>query len=400
MSATTPNNPANNPANNPRPKLRLVHCIGSMRVGGAERQLSELIRRLPRERFEQSLVLLREEGALLDVVRSTGCEIFSLDYGQRFRSTDPRCYAALLRVLWRYVRFLRRRRPHILHAQLYWANQLSVLAGRLAGVPVIITSRLQLSDYKEGRPLLQRLENLANRGTTAIFANSQAVRRDMLEHERVNPNIIKIIYNAVVLDDYHAPDVEPLRREFNIRPDELVLVAVANLHRYKGHEELIRATKALMDRGHRLRLLLPGADRGYRSHLEALVAELGVGDRVHLPGERHDIAAFQALSDIVIHPSHQEGFSNAILEAMTAGKPMIVTNVGGNPEAVRDGENGLLVPPRDAAALQAALERLIGDPELRRRMGEASRRRIEQEFSFDRLVGEFSAWYESLARRT
>jgi glycosyltransferase involved in cell wall biosynthesis len=376
--------------------IRLVHCIGTMRLGGAEKQLAELICRLPRDRFEQSLVLLQGGGPLLDRVRASGCEVIELGYRQKFRKWDPRCYWTMARALWGFVRHLRRRRAQILHAQLFWANILGVVAGRLARVPVVITSRLQLSDYKFGRPMLQRIENAANRFTTAVFANSEAVRRDAIEHERIDPAIIRVIYNGVVLDDFHKADPDRLRREFALDDSALVVVAVANLHPYKGHDDLIRAVARLIDRHPNLRLLLPGRDQGARPGLEALVENLGVGDRVRLLGERSDIPDLMALADVVVHPSHQEGFSNAVLEGMMAGKPMVVTDVGGNPEAVRDGVNGYVVPPHDPETLGAAIGRLLDDPALRLRMGAASRERIEKEFAMDAMIRRFVDWYEEL----
>ena len=131
----------------PAEPIRLTHCIGTARIGGAEKQLVELICRLPRDRFRQSLVLISAVGPLIDRVRAAGCEV--VDLGKGIRRTGPRIwrsYGALARRLGRFVRHLRERRPHILHGQLYWANILSVAAGRLSGVPIIMTSRLDLGD--------------------------------------------------------------------------------------------------------------------------------------------------------------------------------------------------------------------------------------------------------------
>ena len=387
----------------PTEKIRLTHCIGSLRLGGAEKQLVELICRLPRERFEQSLVLVDGGGPLVERVRRAGCEVVELGYMRKFNLLSPTCEWVLFRALFRYLRHLRRSRPHILHAQLFWANILSVLVGRLAGAPVILTSRRQLGHFKSGRPFLRMFENLANRWTSAIFANSATVRRDVLAHERVRPELIEIIYNGVDLEAFGRPDPEPARREFQIQPGERVLIAVANLHPYKGHEDLLRAVSQLLPQHPTLRLLLPGRDQGAQARLKGLIRDLKLEGRAQLIGERKDIPALLTLAEIVIHPSHQEGFSNSILEAMAAGKPLIVTDVGGNPEAVRDGENGLVVPARNPATLAKAVDRLLRDDELRRRMGAASRRRVEEEFSMDHMIERFQEWYIALAlapRRT
>ncbi|MCL5270654.1 MAG: glycosyltransferase, partial [bacterium] len=213
----------------PRRPIRLVHCIGTMRLGGAETQLAELICRLPRDRFAQSLVLLqggaslREGRYLIDKVRQAGCPVISLRYSMQFHWYDPRSWAAAAWALLRYVAHLLRRRPDIVHAQLYWANIISVLAGRLAFVPRIVTSRLQLSDYKAGRPAMQRIENWANRFTDAVFVNSEAVRQDVMSHEDHVPARVQLIYNGVVVDRFQQADPDPLRRELDLAGDEFVI---------------------------------------------------------------------------------------------------------------------------------------------------------------------------------
>lgn len=404
------------PATNSEP-IRLTHCIGTMRLGGAEKQLAELIVRLPRDRYRQTLVLLQGGGPLIARVRDAGCEVIELGYSMKYRVMDPRCYGAMGHAVGRMIRHLRGSRTQILHGQLFWANVLSVGAGRLAGTPVVLTSRLQLSDYKQGRPNLQRIENFANRFTTGVFVNSEAVRRDALAREQNLEGKTRLIYNGVVLEDFAegAPDSgathadrAAIRAELGLAPDDIAVIAVANLHPYKGHEDLIRAVAMLRagtlslspsaaSAGARIRLFLPGRDQGARARLEAVIAELGMAGAATLMGERADIPRLLQAADIVVHPSHQEGFSNAILEAMTAGKPLVVTNVGGNPEAVRDGVNGLVVPARDPDALAAAVGRLAASPELRAQMGAASRRRIEIEFSMTRMIAEFDEWYQQLA---
>lgn len=380
-------------------KIRIVHCIGSMRVGGAEGQLAELICRLPRERFEQSLVLLRGEGPLIEKVKAAGCPVIDLNYERKFNPLSPAWHWAIGQALGRYLRHLRDRRPHILHAQLYWANILSALAGSLARVPAVVTARRQLSVHKQGRPLMQKLENWANRHTDAVLVNSDAVRRDTLEHEQIDPAKVHRIHNGVVLERFETPDPGPLRRELGLEPGQVVIMAVANLHRYKGHDDLLRALARLRPAYPNLRAVFPGRDQGMGETLRALTAELGLDGVVQFLGERRDIPALLAVADIVVHPSHEEGFSNSILEAMTAGRPLVVSDVGGCPEQVRDGVNGFVVPPRSPEALAEALGRLLGDAELRRTMGAASRRRIEEEFSMERTVREYIEFYETLYQR-
>lgn len=388
------------PANSdsaPPPPVELMHCIGTMRLGGAEKQLAELITRLPADRFRQSLVLLQGGGPLIERVRASGCEVFELGYAMRYRRFDPRSYLAMAGALARYVRFIRNRRPRIIHAQLYWANILTVAAGLLGRVPVIVTSRLQLSRYKEGRPLLQRIENLANRFTTAVFANSEAVREDALRHERIDPAKIHVIHNGVVADDFALPDREASRRELIPGKNRIVLLVVANLHPYKGHADLLAAFALLRSEFPSAVLMFAGRDQGAESDLRRIVAEGDFGDSVRFLGERDDIPSLLSACDLLIHPSHEEGFSNSVLEAMIAGRAVVATRVGGNPEAVLDGVTGVLAPPHDPEALAGAIRPLLADPGLRAKMGAAGRARVLEHFSMERMIENFVRFYGSLA---
>jgi glycosyltransferase involved in cell wall biosynthesis len=381
-------------------KIRIVHCIGSLRTGGAEKQLTEIIVRLPRERFEQSLMLLQPGGGPLAArIERAGCEILSLGYDGKFSQGDWRSPFKMLLAFEKLRANLRRRRPAILHAQLFWANAMCAFAGKLAGVPKLVVSHRQLSDHKRGRRIPIWLENFSNARAAAVVVNSEAVRRDILANDKVDPAKLHRIYNGVVLEDFKPADLESLRGELRLLPKDFVLAVVANLHPYKGHEDLLRAAGALLPKHPGLKILLAGRDQGSMPSLRELARELDLNNAVQFLGERSDVPALLQAADVVVHPSHQEGFSNSILEAMAAGKPVVATDAGGNPEQVRDGENGLIVPARAPEALAAAIDRLAGDPALRARMGAASRARIEGEFSIERTVAETARLYESLAAR-
>jgi glycosyltransferase involved in cell wall biosynthesis len=378
-------------------RIRVVHCISALRIGGTEGQLAELITRLPRERFEQLLVLVTGGGPLLERVRGAGCRVVELGFGFK-GGLALSGRLALIKALLRYWQELRAFRPDIVHAQLFWANVLSVTAARLARVPVVITARRALDRGDEEPRWARHALNLANRFTTSILANSDAVRRDTLAHERVRPESVTVIPNGVPVELYGREHPDGVRRELNLPEESAVLVTVANLRPVKGHEDLLRAV-ALLRRSHPgLRLLLAGRDGGILPRLQSLARELDLGERVIPLGERRDVPRLLAAADVAVQPSHREGFPNAILEAMSAGRPVVATAVGGNPEALRDGIDGFLVPPRDPPALAAAIDRLLSSPELRRRMGESARRRVEAEFSMERMVQRVAAWYESLAR--
>jgi glycosyltransferase involved in cell wall biosynthesis len=185
------------------------------------------------------------------------------------------------------------------------------------------------------------------------------------------------------------------RARLGVAADATVALYVANLLSYKGHEVLLEAMRTIVDRAPGAKLLLAG-EGPMRDAIEAKRRALGLDKNVVLLGVRSDVPALLAVADLVVHPSFQEGFSNAILEAMAAAKPVVATAVGGNPEAVVDGETGILVPPHDPVALANAMERLINEPVLAKKMGEAGRQRVIQEFRIEDAVARYAALYERL----
>ncbi len=187
-------------------------------------------------------------------------------------------------------------------------------------------------------------------------------------------------------------------RSLGLDADALIGIVVANLIPYKGHRDLIEALALAAPKlPPSWQVLCVGADNDLRPELEALAAAKGLAGNVRFLGQRLDVGRLLQAADFGVLPSRaNEGFSNAILESMRAGLPMIVTDIGGNAEAVVDGETGFVVPPADPAALAAALLRLAQDPALRRKLGEAGRERVATHFTLDDCVAKYRALYDEL----
>ena len=290
---------------------------------------------------------------------------------------------------------LRVGRPDVVHFFLPAAYLVGGIASLGAPVRRRVMSRRSLNDYQRDHPALARLERLLHRRMDAVLGNAQAVV-DQLRQEGAPAARLGLIYNGI--DPASAADRRgEVRGRLGIAEDSLVAVLVANLIAYKGHADLLRglaAERARLPPG--WTLLCVGRDDGIGAELRALARHLGVAEQVRWLGQRDDASALLAAADIGILCSHQEGFSNAILEGMAAGLPMLVTDVGGNAEAVVDGETGLVVPAHDPAHLGAALASLAGDPARRRAMGAAGRRRVSEHFSLDACVAAYERLYEGL----
>jgi glycosyltransferase involved in cell wall biosynthesis len=258
----------------------------------------------------------------------------------------------------------------------------------------MIMSRRSLNHYQRSRALVARAERWLHGRMSLIAGNSRAVVRQ-LESEGVPAARLRLTYNGIELPP--APDAASrgrVRAALGMGPDALILVTVANLIPYKGHADLIEALAlAAGDLPADWRLLCAGRDQGLGETLRGLTAARGLTDRVQWLGARNDVPDLLRAADIGILASHEEGFSNAVIEGMAAALPMIVTDAGGNAEAVVEGETGCVVAPRRPAELSRAILRLASDGELRARMGSAGRERVARHFTLARCVDQYEAMY-------
>jgi glycosyltransferase involved in cell wall biosynthesis len=377
--------------------LRIAYLLPNLESGGTERHVLHLAQRVNPARFALSLVTIAGGGSLHEAFaeRIPVTVMGDPARGRRFRKS----YLEQLVTLGALTRLLRERKPDILHAYLPAANVLGPVAARLAGVRRTIVSKRAMAEYKARFPLLRRMEPIGNRLADVILVNSDAVRRDVERTERHWEGKFRKIYNGVTPIEPWAPDeAMAFRRREGIRADALVALCVSNFYPYKGHEELVEAAARIVPAFQNVIFLMVGRDSGTMEATRARVRARGIEGSVRFVGSRTDVPDLLRASDLFVHPSREEGFSNAILEAMAAGLPVVACDVGGNPEAVTDGETGRLVPSRNAAAFASAVVELLADPEERKAMGEAGRHRATERFSLDRMVGEMESLYESLAR--
>lgn len=376
---------------------KITFLLPNIESGGTERQVLTLGRRLDRARFSPSIVTTAGGGSLYgdfsDLMPVTVHG--DPERGKRFRSS-PAEHLGTIRFL---ARTFRASRPDIVHAYLPSANVLGPVAAKIAGVRRVIVSKRGLADYKS-RFLLPRLvEPIGNRLADAILVNSDAVRRDVERTERNWQGKFRKIHNGVApIPGWTEEERRAFRALEGIPAGARVVLCVSNFYPYKGHLDLVEAAGFVASREPEALFLLVGRDAGTLDACKARVRELGLGNTVLFPGSRTDVPDLLRACDLFVHPSHEEGFSNAILETMAAGRPVVACNVGGNPEAVRDGETGILVPPRDPRALASAILRLVRNPDLRTSMGERGRVRAVKEFSVDRMVREMEALYDSVMR--
>ena len=243
-----------------------------------------------------------------------------------------------------------------------------------------------------------RFEQFLHRSMHAVLGNSREVVRELVEEEGCPPERAALIYNGIDLAPYaDLPDKASTRAKLGLEGNAFVATIVANLIPYKGHRDLLEALAAIRDDlPSPWRLLCVGRDDGIGAELRALARDLKLEENVRFLGQRTDVVDLLAASDLGILCSHEEGFANAILEYMAAELPVVASDVGGNAEAVVDGETGLIVPPHDPAALGPAILGLARDSERASAMGAAGRLRVESKFALERCVAEYDALYCAL----
>ena len=370
--------------------LSLVDGLGAT-GGGAERIAREITARLDPTNFERTLCISRItadgdgalERTLVEELSASGVDVIRLDRGSRLNVARWR---ALLEPL-------RRDRVTILHAHKFGSNVWASVLGPLARVPIVIAHEHGWG--YEGAPLRRLLDReLVARSCDAFIAGSKLNLQKMLEIERIDPNRtrLEIVPNGI---PDHAPSGADVRAELGIESSAPVVGLVGSLTPYKSLDVLVDASATLVREFPNLQVVVAGEGSERRS-LEGRIAERGLLDTVKLLGSRQDIPDVIEAFDVATLCSYSEASPLAVMEYMAAGKPVVGTRVGGIPDMVEHGVQGLLVNPRDPEGLAAAIGELLRLPDRGRTLGASARDRQRREFSIDAMVHRVEGLYGEL----
>lgn len=392
-------------------RTKILVLIGALEVGGSERDIVRNFPLLDRDEFEVVVAEFNHAGPLGRELADRGIRVVS-----RRDSSGGHDGAAgggplsevrdrLATLLW-VAALLRAEKPDITHSVLPHSYVYQMVGGLLAGSKARrVMSRRSLNFYRDSQRLISWLERrFLHRMVDVAVGNSEPILAELVA-EGVDPARVRLIHNGIDLTPFYCDEPKRVsaRAALAVEESSFVMVAVGNLHAYKGHGELIEACSQASDRlPDGWRLLVVGRDEdGNRARYETLVARHGLGGNIEFLGPRDDVAAVLCAADVFVHPSHHEGLPNAVIEAMAASLPVVATDVGGLPELImpaesgEDAETGWLVPAQDAGALAAALVDAAKDSSRRISMGSRARERALSGFSLARSV----AQYESVYRR-
>jgi glycosyltransferase involved in cell wall biosynthesis len=366
----------------------VLHLVDTLNVGGTETQMAQTALLLQSRQHKVTVGCLRAQGPLLDVLQEAGIPIVEFRKDKRLLS-----FGGVLQML-RLAAFLRRKNIHVMHAHDLWADLLGAPAARLAGTPVVITSRRYLEDLEWHTPWRNKILGVLYRQSTFVVANSMAVRTLLVGIYGLSPAKVRVIHNGVDVDRFAR--VRRSRKKVlpTVGEDSKVIAVVANMYgRVKGHAQLVAAAGKVCHEMPRTIFLLVG-DGQERPRIEQLVTNAGLQKNFMFLGRRRDIPELLACCDLFVLPSEAEAMPNALLEAMAAGLPVVATDVGGSREVIEDGISGLLVRPRDSEAMAAGIIRILQNPPLAAELARAGQERVRTRFSLDRLITQFEWLYQ------
>jgi glycosyltransferase involved in cell wall biosynthesis len=373
-------------------KIHVLAVVNGLGYGGTERMLERLVRALTSSGEAQFTVCsLSDEGPIGRELRSSGIEVVSL--GARGGTAG-----IILRGILGVRRLLRKRRFDVIHSFLY-RSHCAARIGRLGSRPRVplISSERCLGDNRLSTTLL--VNRLTSRMSDMVVAVSGAVRDRVLQRDRIPPARVVVVANGIEPARANPDAGADLRRRLGISPSEIVFLFLGRLHAEKGPDLLLNALGRLSVRGTaRWRALVVGSGPE-EENLKRTADNLGIRDRLIFAGPHRHVGNWIDASDLLVLPSREEGMPVAALEAMSYGKPVIATRVGGTPEVVKEEETGLLVPPEDPEALSTALDRMSRDAEMRATMGRRGMMLVRSEFSLDRMAGEYLSLYRTVVQQ-
>lgn len=369
-----------------RPPVTVLHLISRLPPGGVENQLRKVVRLYDRRRFRPIVCCLKEKGAVGEAIERDGTPVMVLNRMQG--------HTFDVRLVFLLRRLMKEHRVTIVRTHQFHANLYGRIAAIWAGVPILLPSfHNTYARRKRHRSLLNWL--LA-RWTDRLITVSEAVKRDLVRYDHLPEGKIKVVHNGCDIDRFMKPSLKnDLRAAWKIPSDAPVIGTVGRLAKEKGQGLLIQAVSQLRSDFPNLRLLIVG-EGPEREALEKEAARQGLGDRVILTGFQREVPAYLAIMDLFVFPSVNEGFSNALLEAMAAGKPVIASDIVENAEILPSEKFGLRVPPNDADALARQIRFLLKTPLEAKAMGRRAQERVAAHFTDAMMMEEIQELYQTL----
>ena len=372
-------------------KIKVLFIISLLqRMGGAEKNLFDIVDNLDKDHF-QSIVIAFKGGEVLDRLKNKGFEVYE-------NGVTKLASKEAVRKAFELKRFVKNHHVDIIvsyhHDADIWGYLVSLMSG---GVP-IISSRRDMGYQLSAIHIW--FYRLFGRRFAKMITVSEAVKREVSKREWIDPDKIVTIHNGLDPNIYRGGErTLQIRTELGLTKEHIVLGTVASFRPIKGQLYLVEAIKNIAGKYPNIRVVFVGYnDTEYFHAVLRRVGELGLGEHFIFTGARSDIPDLLSIFDIFVISSVNEGFSNAIIEAMAACKPIVAPDSGGNPESVQDNFNGLLFRACDSLSLSEKLGLLISDPEKRRVMGCRGSDTVEKNFHYRKMIKKFGNLLKEVVR--
>jgi L-malate glycosyltransferase len=371
--------------------INICFLIDALEIGGTEKQLIEIMQQIDKNRFRVYLVCLKNS-ILFENIQLNGKK-YLLDV-KRLKSIDCLRKIILLRNIFR------KEGIHIVQTYFFDANVIGVITAKLAEISWIISCRRDMGFWYDKRNLsyLRVVNKLVDR----FLVNSEAVRDNLANREKIPKSKIDIIYNGIDVSHYDRSTITAAatRSALNIPDNHVVVVCIANLNRRVKRIDIFVEAAAIISKTVKDVFFLIVGDGALRAELQNQARNLNVYDKIVFTGTRTDIAKLLNIADIGVLTSDSEGFSNALLEYMAAGIAVVATDVGGNRELIQENNTGFLVPPGNPVKVADTVIKLIQDKDLRVTFGMNGRSIIDNRFSIESMIKNLEQYYSDLIMKS
>jgi D-aspartate ligase len=378
-------------------KVKIMFMIDMIAgLHGTEKYLLNFVKLLDKEKFSPIIVSLYQKGKIAEEFYTLGIPIISMPI--------KRIYSPLSLIQFsRLYRIMRQHRVDILETIHKTSDLIGPAIGRIAGVKVIISNRRDMGFWRTTK------DDIAYRFTDCfvdrIKCNTKAATKHFSQIEKVPISKFDVSYNGVIADNHKMSieDIKKIKSHYGIKEGEIIIGVLGGVKKVKGHVEFLEMARILSRTHKNIKFLIVGG--GYKTQndeyfnfIKKLSFQKGLDGKVIFAGFIKDVNKILPIFDIAILPSYTEGCSNVLLEYMAAGKPVVATDVGGNPEIVLDGITGFIVPPKDGNLLKDKVERLLFSKSLRESMGRAAYRQVSKHFSILNIICGQMDYYTNLIK--
>lgn len=358
-------------------KIKIVHIIGELGIGGAERLLLDLGRKIDKNVFDFRVITLGRGGRLIKDFEAAGLPV----------TVVPRNYMGDWHVVGRITAWLREWQPDVVHTHLFGGDFWGITAARRAKVPVIISTKHDIISEGWLKNLLCRKKRAYCQRVVAI---SQASKKFLIEHDHFDEKKITVIYNGIDMSRFDAGEPTAFKNE------QIVFGTIGRLEKVKNHEQLISACRFLKRSNWHLNVI---GDGSLRSKLEILINKYGLAENISLLGFLADVREQLEGMDVFVLPSKSEGLSLSVIEAAAAGKFIIATNVGGVAEIITDEVTGKLFNPEDLESLVRDMNWVFDHTDEARAMTVRLQESVRAKFDINQLIKEYENLYHHLTKK-